>query len=439
MANTKKFITKNGLLTQNVDFLSPNEANTISLSILDSDTLSVSGDFGQLLSITDSLTSPYITSIDIRAPIFYDSANISYYCDPASTSNFMGLTVINTITGSISGNAATATNVAWSGVTSPPSTYPPSSHTHGNITNAGAIGTTTGLQIETTTGGVLTAKTAGTTSQFLRGDNTWVTPPDTTYTAGNGLGLSAGAFSLDTPGTLTTATTNAVTADSHTHAITTASANTVSTIVSRDASGNFSAGTITAALTGNGIIATKTNTEAFVDSNDTTLSVRGDASYGAVMSFNRAGAYAVNFGLDTDNVMKIGGWSASTIKHSWDMSGNYTAVGNVTAYSDINLKDNIEVITDALDKVNQIRGVTFTRNDQEDKEKRHTGVIAQEVELILPEVISENSDGIKSVAYGNMVGLLIEAIKEQQSTIESLKQLLISQETRLDKIERSFV
>jgi hypothetical protein len=140
----------------------------------------------------------------------------------------------------------------------------------------------------------------------------------------------------------------------------------------------------------------------------------------AFMSFHRAGAYAVNFGLDSDNVLRIGGWSASANRWVLDMSGNMTAAGNVTAYSDINLKRDIQPIENALAKVLAIRGVTFIRTDQED-DRRHCGVIAQEVEEVLPEVVQEHSDGIKSVAYGNMVGLLIEAIKEQQKQIESLR------------------
>ena len=149
---------------------------------------------------------------------------------------------------------------------------------------------------------------------------------------------------------------------------------------------------------------------------------------GAIMSFHRGGYYAVNFGLDSDNVIRIGGWSASTNRLQMDMSGNLTMAGNVTAYSDIRLKENIEVITDALNKVKQIRGVTFTRNDAEDKEQRHAGVIAQEVEIVLPEVVAEDNSGVKNVAYGNMVGLLIEAIKEQQQIIDS-------QEDRLARLE----
>ena len=140
----------------------------------------------------------------------------------------------------------------------------------------------------------------------------------------------------------------------------------------------------------------------------------------AFMSFHKGGHYAVNMGLDSDNVFRIGGWSASANRLQMDMSGNLTMAGEVTANSDIKLKENIEVIPNALEKVSQIRGVTFTRNDQEDKEKRHAGVIAQEVEKVLPEVVMEGNDGIKSVAYGNLVSLLIEAIKEQQEQINNL-------------------
>ena len=100
-------------------------------------------------------------------------------------------------------------------------------------------------------------------------------------------------------------------------------------------------------------------------------------------------------------------------------SGNFTATGDVTAFSDINLKKNIEVIPNALDKVSQIRGVTFDRIDN--NIQRQSGVIAQEVEKVLPEVIRTNEDGIKSVAYGNLVGLLIESIKELKAEVETLK------------------
>ena len=101
-------------------------------------------------------------------------------------------------------------------------------------------------------------------------------------------------------------------------------------------------------------------------------------------------------------------------------SGNLSAVGNITGYSDIRLKKDIETVSGALDKVKQLRGVYFKRKDGAD-ESRHIGVIAQEIEQVLPEVVCINSDRMRSVAYGNITALLIEAIKEQQKQIDELK------------------
>ena len=114
-----------------------------------------------------------------------------------------------------------------------------------------------------------------------------------------------------------------------------------------------------------------------------------------------------------------------TIQLGWlgclcDTSGNWTAAGNVTAYSDEKLKDNVAIIESPLEKIDAITGVTFNRNDIEGN-PRQTGVIAQEVEKVLPEAVQTNNEGIKTVAYGNMVGLLIEAIKELKQEIEELK------------------
>jgi hypothetical protein len=99
---------------------------------------------------------------------------------------------------------------------------------------------------------------------------------------------------------------------------------------------------------------------------------------------------------------------------------------DITAYSDARVKDNVEVIDNAVEKIKAIRGVTYTRSDNFDKEKRHAGVIAQEVLKVLPEVVSGSEDSVYSVAYGNMAALFIEAIKEQQLQIEELKNKLDS-------------
>ena len=103
-------------------------------------------------------------------------------------------------------------------------------------------------------------------------------------------------------------------------------------------------------------------------------------------------------------------------------TGDFTATGDVTANSDIRLKENLEVIPDALDKVGQLNGYTFNMIGKEEQ-GRKTGVVAQEVEKVLPEAVltGQTDDDIKSVAYGNMAGLFIEAIKEMAAKIESLE------------------
>jgi len=115
-------------------------------------------------------------------------------------------------------------------------------------------------------------------------------------------------------------------------------------------------------------------------------------------------------------------------------STGVTVTGDLNSTSDIRYKKNIETIDSALEKVQSLRGVTFDWDndafeEKEDTKKpnfteRATGVIAQDVEKVLPEAVRENEDGFKNVAYGNMVGLLIEAIKEQQEQIDALKKQL---------------
>ena len=95
-------------------------------------------------------------------------------------------------------------------------------------------------------------------------------------------------------------------------------------------------------------------------------------------------------------------------------SGAITSSGNITAFSDERLKTNIKTIESGLDKVSKMRGVTFNRDDKLD-----SGVIAQELEKIAPELVMDGE--YKSVAYGNIVGYLIEAIKDLKAEIEELK------------------
>ena len=116
--------------------------------------------------------------------------------------------------------------------------------------------------------------------------------------------------------------------------------------------------------------------------------------------------------------------------------GDIRATGEITAYasSDARLKENVTEITNALDKVKAIRGVTFDWTDEhleskggEDDyfaRKHDVGVIAQEIEEVLPEAVAEKKDGYKGVRYEKMVPLLIEAIKDQQNEIDELKEMV---------------
>ena len=107
-----------------------------------------------------------------------------------------------------------------------------------------------------------------------------------------------------------------------------------------------------------------------------------------------------------------------------DMSGNLTATGNVTAYSDRRIKENITPITGALSKVQRLTGNTYTRNDQEDTATKYAGLIAQEVEDVLPEAVREVDDGIKALDYNATIALLVESIKELKTEVDDLKSQL---------------
>jgi len=123
------------------------------------------------------------------------------------------------------------------------------------------------------------------------------------------------------------------------------------------------------------------------------------------------GAYAENWwdGDSYHSIRIIGG--------VFNFGGGILATGDITAFSDRRLKENIETLNGK--KVLQMRGVSFTKDGE-----KGSGVIAQEIEEVAPELVKENIDGIKSVAYGNLVGYLIEGLKEQQKEIDELKALV---------------
>ena len=99
-----------------------------------------------------------------------------------------------------------------------------------------------------------------------------------------------------------------------------------------------------------------------------------------------------------------------------DNSGNFVATGNITAFSDSRLKKDLAQITDALNKVKFLTGYTYTRKDTGE---RQTGLIAQDVQMVMPEAVMEGEH--LSVAYGNLMGLMVEAVKELAARVEKLE------------------
>ena len=200
-----------------------------------------------------------------------------------------------------------------------------------------------------------------------------------------------------------------------------------------------------------------TNTTGFYsDTNGWHLEPNTSSSYGGTMIRGaRSGWYGIHFfqGGNTPHLMFDGssnggiyyessgrwahyyshannswGFGSSTTSSSYIIyaSGNIYATGVITAASDERKKTEIETVTNALDKVNQLRGVTYKRTDYKEDNvnynKTEMGVIAQEVEPIVPEVVRHATDVDEySVSYGSFAGLFIEAFKEQTKIINSLK------------------
>ena len=122
-----------------------------------------------------------------------------------------------------------------------------------------------------------------------------------------------------------------------------------------------------------------------------------------------------------------GAGTPHTLLMSLDSSGNFSVIGDITAFytpSDKNWKDNITPINDPLAKVLSISGNTFDWNEKSNQGGKDIGVVAQEVLEVLPEAVVEREDGHLSVAYHKIIPLLVEAIKELSHKVEVLEQKL---------------
>lgn len=118
----------------------------------------------------------------------------------------------------------------------------------------------------------------------------------------------------------------------------------------------------------------------------------------------------------------ISGFNTSSTRLTFNPStGDLFVWGNVTANSDRRLKKNIETIRDASAKVRALNGVEF---DWIEDDSHSIGLIAQDVEQVAPDLVVTSDLGYKSVNYGNLVGLLVEAIKDLQDEVSALKKQL---------------
>ena len=129
-----------------------------------------------------------------------------------------------------------------------------------------------------------------------------------------------------------------------------------------------------------------------------------------------ADAVTIDGGLTNSNYTNFVGIKQVNPIYELDVTGTIRATTDVVVTSDKRLKSNIKKIEGALDKLSKINGYTYTHDG-----KPSTGCMAQEIKEVLPEVVKGSEETTYSVAYGNMTGLIIEAIKELKSEINELK------------------
>jgi hypothetical protein len=127
------------------------------------------------------------------------------------------------------------------------------------------------------------------------------------------------------------------------------------------------------------------------------------------------------FGVSSDSINLISpggvGINKQSPSYKLDVTGDIHASGDIIAFSDATLKTGVETISDPLELLARLRGVYYNKIDTGEL---GTGVIAQEVEDVLPMLVKTNNEGLKSVNYGNFAGLFIESIKALQQQVNDL-------------------
>jgi len=307
-----------------------------------------------------------------------------------------------------------------------------------DLTNVGTARTNLGLGSAATTNSTAYATAAqGTKADTAHGwgDHSLVgyltsyVDTNTTYSAGTGLGLSGTTFSHSDTSTQTSVNNSGrtyiqdITLDGFGHVTGISSA--TETVVNTDTNTTYTAGT-GLGLSGTTFSHSDTSTQGSVNNSgrtyiqDITLDgfghVTGIASATeTVVNTDTNTTYSAGTGVTlSGTTFSIGQAVATNSNVSF---ASVTATGNITAYSDASLKKDVKTIEGALDKTKALRGVEFTRIADDAKS---IGVIAQELETVLPELVVTDDKGIKAVNYAQITGLLIEAVKELSAKVDEL-------------------
>jgi hypothetical protein len=152
-----------------------------------------------------------------------------------------------------------------------------------------------------------------------------------------------------------------------------------------------------------------------------------------------ANSYAASGDVTVYGNMGIG-TSPSTTYRLYVSGAAYASI--VWQSSDLSLKENVEPIESPLQKLRNVHGVSFTWKQEGNEHRgfpggKHNGIVAQDVEKVFPEVVQDGPDGEKAVAYSELIPILIEAMKEQQSLIEVQQKDIQELKTVLKKIKPS--
>ena len=343
--------------------------------------------------------------------------------------NASGNFTAGTITADLSGNASTATSAAkWT--------------TARTVTFTGDVSGSFSIDGSADVSNVA----------LTVGSNTVQLGVDTTGAYASSVAVSGSGISATS--------TNADDATAYTITLSSATANTGNTLVYRDVSGNFSAGTITANLTGTASQATNSTNFAVTDVSSssslfylafvdgTTSNRAGKVATGITFTPSTntlavgagAGTFSGNLtgnattsttasGLNTTSAYQLGSLGVGTAGSA--TTGEIRATNNITAYySDERLKTKLGKIENALDKVDQLSGFYYEANqtavDLGYDVKREVGVSAQEVQAVMPEIVAPApiDDKYLTVRYEKLTPLLIEAIKELRAELNDIKKKL---------------